>query len=284
MTTTVCVRWYAFVIELFLNDSSKVVASKSALECTYQLTDVTYECELVEVSDAIMSDLNSELLSGNEIPLPYKSFRAHSTGLSGSGTKHLINIAESAINLEAIYSVVQKQSAVAIKSVDTALKSRDLVNNDPHAFFGGRYTISSANTVVGTTNFVKKFNWRYGSTYYPSAPIDLDKDSTLALETALHVFDVKDTPFISNCDEQTVGGFVSRFETSSFMLCHNFKTTSDKMDNGLNSSSSGAPLQLSVEFASDPNAGGIDKEIVTFIQQSNTLYIKQGGASSIISG
>jgi len=135
----------------------------------------------------------------------------------------------------------------------------------------------------GPTARPKKINWRYGSTYYPSAPIDLDKDSTLALETALHVFDVKDTPFISGVDEQTVNGFVSRFETSSFVLAHNFKTTSDKMDNGLNSSSSGAPLQLSVEFNADPNVGG-DKEIITFIQQSNTLYIKQGGASSIISG
>ena len=81
--------------------------SKDAVECTYTLTDVVYEAELIEVSDGIMSDINSELSSGGEIPLPYKCWRAHSTGLSGNGTKHVINISESAVNLESIYSVVQ---------------------------------------------------------------------------------------------------------------------------------------------------------------------------------
>jgi hypothetical protein len=78
---------YAFQIELYLNDSAKVCMSKTATECTYALTDVVYETELVEVSDAIMSDVNSELQSGGEIPLPYNSWRSHSTGLSGSGIK-----------------------------------------------------------------------------------------------------------------------------------------------------------------------------------------------------
>ena len=116
---------YAFQIELFLNDSAKVCMSKNAVECTYSLKDVTYETELIEVSDAIMSDINSELTSGGEIPLPYVSWRAHSTGLSGTGTKHLVNISVSAINLESIYSVIQKQSVSPITSLDTALKTRN---------------------------------------------------------------------------------------------------------------------------------------------------------------
>ena len=273
---------YAFQLELFLNDSAKVVMSKTATECTYALTDVVYECELVEVSDAIMTDLNSELSSGGEIPLPYTSWRSHSTGLSGSGTKHMINVSESAINMEAIYSVVQKQTNVAVVSLDTAIKTRNIAN-DPHTFLGGRYTIDATNTVAPVTNFIQKYSWRYGNVHYPSAPIDLDKDSTLALETALHVFDMKEAPFMGTCDDQSLTAFVPRFETDSFILAHSFKTTGDKIDNGLNASSSGAPVQLSVEFAANPNADS-DKEIITFIQQSNTLFIKRGGASSIISG
>jgi len=273
---------YAFQIELYLNDSAKVCMSKNATECTYALTDVVYETELVEVSDAIMSDINSELVSGGEIPLPYKSWRSHSTGLSGSGTKHTVNISESAINLEAIYSVIQKQSHNAVTGIDTAIKNRN-DDNDPLTFRGGRYAVDETNTVIIAPSHVTKYSWRYGSTYYPSAPIDLDRDSTLALETALHVFDVKDTPFMGTCDDQTLLSFAPRFETSAFILAHNFKTTADNIDNGLNASSSGAPVQLSVEFAANPNADS-DKEIVTFIQQSNTLFVKQGGSSSIIAG
>jgi len=129
--------------------------SKIATECTYALTDVVYETELVEVSDAIMSDVNSELQSGGEIPLPYKSWRSHSTGLSGSGTKHQINISESAINLEAIYSVIKKQSHNAVTSIDTAIKTRN-DDNDPFTF-----TFTEANTQL-----MQQIRWLLLTTAY----------------------------------------------------------------------------------------------------------------------
>ena len=53
------------------------------------------------------------------------------------------------------------------------------------------------------------------------------------------------------------------------------------MLSGLNMASSGAPVSLSLHFNSNPNAV-TPKAIQTFIESSNTLYIKPDGASSLI--
>ena len=94
-----------------------------------------------------------------------------------------------------------------------------------------------------------------------------------------------DTPFLTSFEE--IGaGIVNRFEAKDFIIAHSFKTTGDPMENGLNSASTGSPLEINLEWNDTPNiaATGGAKEIQTFIQQSNTLYIKAGGQSSIIKG
>ena len=101
---------YAFQLELFLNEDAKVVGSTNTNPATYSLEEVSFDVELVEVSDAIMADINSELANGAQIPLPYKSWRSHQTALSGAGTEHKIDISESAMNLTNMYSVIMPQS------------------------------------------------------------------------------------------------------------------------------------------------------------------------------
>jgi hypothetical protein len=109
-----------------------VVSSNDTSVATFNLSEVSYDMELVEVSDSIMSDINNELAGGAQIPLPFKSWRAHSTALSGTGTKHKINISESAINLEKIYSVIMPQSWTQKLSM-TPVKYNAKVN-DPLLF------------------------------------------------------------------------------------------------------------------------------------------------------
>jgi hypothetical protein len=60
--------------------------------------------ELVEVSDAIMADINSESANGAQILLPYKSWCSHQTAHSGAWTEYKIDISESAMNLTNMYS------------------------------------------------------------------------------------------------------------------------------------------------------------------------------------
>ena len=273
---------YCFQLELYLNENDKVVASNNASAATYSLEDVSYDMELVEVSDSIMADINSELAQGSQIPLPYVSWRSHNTALSGAGNQHKVDIAESAINMKAIYSVIVPQSVTQKQSIDSANKYLAKAN-DPYSFYGGRKGVSTSNAFTNETDFVTKYNWRYGSVYYPQAPIELDDDSTLALETALSSFDLrdKDRPFISTLEE-TSSAAEPRYETKDFILMHNFSKTDDAIDSGLNTSSSGAPVSLSLTFNANPNAT-VPKMVQTFIEQSNTLYIKPNGDSSLIS-
>jgi hypothetical protein len=68
---------YAFQLELFLNEGVKVVGSSDTIAASYSLEEVSFDVELVEVSDAIMADINSESANGAQILLPYKSWRSH---------------------------------------------------------------------------------------------------------------------------------------------------------------------------------------------------------------
>jgi len=271
---------YCFQLELFLNDDAKVVGSTNTSPASYSLEEVSYDVELMEVSDAIQADINSELSSGSQIPLPYKSWRSHNTALSGAGTQHKVDIAESAINAEKIYSVVVPQSWTQKQSVDaTKYLGTDY---DPYTFYGGRKKLSASGAFTSPTDYVTQYGWRYGSVYYPSAPISLDKDSTVALETTLATFDLKgnELPFMT-AQETDGSGATNRFESRDFILAHNFNKTPEKMRSGLNLANSGAPVSLNLHFNSNPNAT-VAKAIQTFIESSNTLYIKPDGASSLI--
>ena len=272
---------YAFQLELFLNEDAKVVGSTNTNPATYSLEEVSFDVELVEVSDAIMADINSELANGAQIPLPYKSWRSHQTALSGAGTEHKIDISESAMNLTNMYSVImpqswsQKQSVTNIKYLAKEF--------DPHSFYGGRKALSASGAFTDATDYVNKYVWRYGSTYYPQSPIELVPDSTLALETSLATLDLKNNerPFMATLEDNATESH-PRFESRDFVLAHSFRKYGDKgIVSGLNSANSGAPISLQLHFNSNPNAS-LPKSVQTFIEQENTLYIKPNGESSTV--
>ena len=271
---------YALQLELFLNEDAKVVSSTDTNPATYSLEEVSYDVELVEVSDSIMADINSELASGSQIPLPYVSWRSHNTALSGSGTQHKIDISESAVNLEKIFSVIVPQSWTQKQSVtSTKYLAKD---HDPYSFYGGRKSLSASGAFTSPTDYVKQFVWRYGSTFYPQAPIELIPDSTLALETSPATLDLKgnDLPFMAHMETNATESH-PRFESRDFVLAHSFKKSGENIESGLNSASTGSPISLQLHFNSNPNAS-VPKAVQTFIQQSNTLYIKPNGESSTV--
>jgi len=272
---------YAFQLELFLNEDAKVVGSTNTNPATYSLEEVSFDVELVEVSDAIMADINSELANGAQIPLPYKSWRSHQTALSGAGTEHKIDISESAMNLTNMYSVIMPQSWSQKQSVtNTKYLAKD---HDPYSFYGGRKALSASGAFTDATDYVNKYVWRYGSTFYPQSPIELVPDSTLALETSLATLDLKNNerPFMATLEDNATES-QPRFEFRDFVLAHSFRKSGDKgIVSGLNSANSGAPISLQLHFNSNPNAS-LPKSVQTFIEQENTLYIKPNGESSTV--
>jgi hypothetical protein len=176
----------AFTLELWLSDVEGVFpfSTNTTVATSYKLEEVSYDMELVEVTPEIMTDINTELSNGSQIPLPYKSWRQYSQVMS-SGTEFKANISESAINVNAIYSVIRNQNAgTSIKpNVDDVTKQKV---NDPYNFVVGRFKLeyggAKALTVAAVAPpHVKRYSYRYGSVYYPLAPVDLDVDSTVLL-------------------------------------------------------------------------------------------------------
>jgi len=275
----------AFTLELWLSDVETVFpfSTNATVATSYKLEEVSYDMELVEVTPDIMTDINTELSQGAQIPLPYKSMRQCSQVMSSS-TEFKANISESAINVNAIYSVIRNQNAgTSVKpSIDDVAKQKV---NDPDNFVGGRFKLESggadALTVAAVAPpHVKRYSYRYGSVYYPLAPVDLDGDSTVALENIIAGFEIEDKmPLISEQVKLSTGEYVPRFESGDFMICQNFKVTNDPILSGLNSGATARPIELNVSFG-----GGIvsNLEFISFVESTNVLYISKGGASSMV--
>lgn len=245
---------YAFQLELWLNDVSKVFFGSSTTDADigYKLTDISLELELVEVPNEIMRDINSELQGGNMIPLPYKHYRSFQNHIA-SGSSYKAFISESAHNVNAVYSVMLPQSHASTVGVSKTAADA------PYKFAGGK---------GNATAVVSKYVYRYGSKYYPLAPVDLVGDSVLALENTISGFELDEkVPYLS-----------TNFDAENFMLTTNFKTTNDNILNGLNSSANGGSIEADLHFESTVT----NVEIFTFVESQATLYIKQNGESSIV--
>ena len=185
------------------------------------------------------------------------------------------------MKLTNMYSVLVPQSWSQKQSVTSA---KYLAKEyDPYSFYGGRKALNASGAFTDATDYVNKYVWKYGSTYYPQAPIELVPDSTLALETSLATLDLKNNerPFMATLEDNATDS-QPRFETRDFVLAHSFRKSGDKgIVSGLNSANSGAPISLQLHFNSNPNAS-VPKSVQTFIEQENTLYIKPNGESSTV--
>jgi len=95
----------------------------------------------------------------------------------------------SAMNLTNMYSVIMPQSWSQKQSVTSAKYLAKVF--DPYSFYGGRKALNQSGAFTDATDYVNKYVWKYRSTYYPQAPIELVPDSTLALETSLATLDLK---------------------------------------------------------------------------------------------
>jgi hypothetical protein len=276
----------AFTLELWLNDPGSVFPMSrhaTLTDINYELTEVTMELDLVEVSQELMTNINTELNNGGTIPLPYTSYRSHPAQIA-SGSSAVINISDSSHNVNAVYSVFRPQTAgttiTAIGDDDAGkLNNRFGTACNPFAFLGGKKKITGTN-VTNSTTVVSKYVYRYASKYYPTAPVSLVGDSILALENMKSGFELDGamkTPYFA---ETIVVGdkMVPRFECDTFILGVNFKTTSDPILSGLNTSSTGSPLMLEVSFEQSVTA----IECMTFVESASVLYIGRGGQSSTI--
>lgn len=248
---------FAFQLEFYLNEDAVAVEAGS-----YELDEVKMTLHLLEVPQDMYARMNEKVMAGEDFVLPFKRLQQHRHFLPQNNQKFNINIHESARNVEAVYAVMREQSKGA-----TTL-----------AFNGGAQPpASTSGDNVGPK--VQMYQFRYAQHYFPAQAVEIatEKDSTLALSHALASMDMLEAgqPLLSTYKRTGA----HRWESEDFFIGQSFKTTKDNRLNGLNSLSSGAPLQLDLTLRAPLNDG---QELLAYIVEDQQMRISKGGMIRLV--
>ena len=103
-------------------------------------------------------------------------------------------------------------------------------------------------------------------------------DKTLSLQSTITQLGLPN-PYIAT-PEYGTNLMSNQYEARDFVLVNSFKTTGDKVENGINTASTSAPIEIDLTFSQATS----NKQLITFVEQANTLYIKNDGISSMVKG
>jgi hypothetical protein len=251
---------HSFEITLTLNDPkmcmSSTTGSAPIADLKYKLSNCNMQIEVVQLPESVNQKLNSQLMSGEKVSIPMVNYRSHKSFIPAASQD--VDITESAHDLE---------------SVMTVLLPNGIANNRPDAqiygdeentrFYGGK-----------TEGAVKDWQFNYADRYYPAQKTELKtRDQRLALMHAVKNLDLIGKPAIVNQ--------VNKWQ-HMFAIVQSFKTSKeDDFLNGLNSSSSGAPLILQLSLKA---AATVPYRVVSFVKQNQTLNVFKGGSTSLTDG
>ncbi|CAL6405901.1 unnamed protein product [Bathycoccus prasinos] len=261
---------YALHIELHLLDAQDFVYSTAATTPSYQITAMTYETELAQLSNELMRDV----IGTKQIAIPYKYVRSHHNQLHGQQSYN-VRITDAAQNLENTYSIIHKPLAI---QTSVASNNEHNSNSEPTTFYGGRETWEG-DEIGGADDDLTKYVFKYGTKFFPNAPVELDgRNKTLALQSAISQLGLRNPV----CSQPLYGtnNMGTNWDTRDFVLVNSFKTTGDRVENGINTAATSAPIEIDLSFAQATQ----NKQLITFVEQANTLYIKNDGISSMVKG
>ena len=260
---------YALHVELHLVDTQDFVYSTAATTPSYSITSMTYETELAQLSNELMRDV----IGTKQIAIPYKYVRSHHNQLHGQQSYN-VRITDAAQNLENTYSIIHQP-----QSVKTSVSTNDTHNSDtnPYNFFGGSKKIENSE-IAGRADHLTKYVFKYGTKFYPNAPCEMSGDKTLSLQSTITQLGLTN-PYIAT-PEYGTNLMSNQYEARDFVLVNSFKTTGDKVENGINTASTSAPIEIDLTFSQATS----NKQLITFVEQANTLYIKNDGISSMVKG
>ena len=261
---------YALHIELHLLDAQDFVYSTDATVPSYQITAMTYETELAQLSNELMRDV----IGTKQIAIPYKYVRSHHNQLHGQQSYN-VRITDAAQNLENTYSIIHQPQAIQT-SVSSANEHSS--NYEPTTFYGGRETWEG-DDIGGADDDLTKYVFKYGTKFFPNAPVELDgKNKQLALQSAISQLGLRNP--VASQPLYGTNNMATNWDTRDFVLVNSFKATGDRVENGINTASTSAPIEIDLSFAQATQ----NKQLITFVEQANTLYIKNDGISSMVKG
>ena len=261
---------YALHVELHLVDAQDFVYSTAATAPSYSITSMTYETELAQLSNELMRDV----IGTKQITIPYKYVRSHHNQLHGQQSYN-VRITDAAQNLENTYSIIHKPQALKT-SVSSSNEHHS--NGQPTTFYGGAETWEG-DDIGGADDDLTKYVFKYGTKHYPNAPVELDgHNKQLVLQSAISQLGLRNPV----CSQPLYGtnNMGVNFDVRDFVLVNSFKTTGDKVENGINTAATSAPVEIDLTFAQATQ----NKQLITFVEQANTLYIKNDGISSMVKG
>ncbi|CAL6370814.1 unnamed protein product [Bathycoccus prasinos] len=261
---------YALHIELHLLDAQDFVYSTAATTPSYQITAMTYETELAQLSNELMRDV----IGTKQIAIPYKYVRSHHNQLHGQQSYN-VRITDAAQNLENTYSIIHKPLAI---QTSVASNNEHNSNSEPTTFYGGRETWEG-DEIGGADDDLTKYVFKYGTKFFPNAPVELDgRNKTLALQSAISQLGLRNP--VASQPLYGTNNMGTNWDTRDFVLVNSFKTTGDRVENGINTAATSAPIEIDLSFAQATQ----NKQLITFVEQANTLYIKNDGISSMVKG
>jgi hypothetical protein len=238
--------------------------------CSFTLSNPTLQLELVQLPQSVNDKLNAQLMKGDKISIPMVNWRSHKSYIS-SGSKSVdITISESAHDLEAVMTVLLPNSIVALPNTQTYGDEENV------RFLGGLSGTVSNGSGTKVVSKVQDYQFNYADRYFPAQKCELKtKDQRLALMHAVKNLDLTGkSPYVLKPNEWT----------KQFCIVQSFKTSKeDDFENGMNTSSSGAPLILQLSLDA-PLAAGTSYRVVNFVKQNQTLNIFKGGYTSLTDG
>jgi hypothetical protein len=254
---------FALTVELYLNPVNRCMKQSDAgntVALGYSLSDVKLQMEVIHLPKEICNKFNDAVCGDSDIVMPFNTFRTHQFSVGMNQTKTNMFVSEATHDLQRVWTVF----------TNPAIPNTNATVDEPIKFLGGG---SNADAILNTYQF------RYGTRFYPSQRCEAE-GGVEALANALSSINnlVSGTPYLAT--KSAVDSAVSKYETDAFMLVQSFEYSEDSFKNGLNSTSSGAPIQLDLEFSSMPNA----VLATSFVESGYSLVIRKGGQVSMVDG
>ena len=246
----------------------------------YEITDVSLQMEVVSMPQEISEKFDRELFNDNKVSIPFTTYRLHTSFIPQNSATVDLSISESAHDLEAVYTVLRPQ-VISGKTWAANAPEAHVEELDNLAFRGGhtdRTKLASDATFSDDT--VSSYQFRYDTKMYPSKRAEMGaRDNKLALLNATHTLDkVGEECFAST---MTALAHTIWDKGGAFCIAQSFKSTRDDYLNGLNSSATGAPLELSLDFKKSATQG---LRVEHFVKSNYTLNIMKGGQTTLVNG
>ena len=265
-------------LTLWLEDPSITCVRDTAGTCGFTLSDVEMVMTAVEMPSALNERLDKELYNSGKISLPFTTFRCHTNHIPQNSQNAELSINESAMDLEAVYTAMRKQNLPPIVDYSTTNKIDNLM------FVGGHKDATKQDTdaTFNELGKVKSAQWRYDTRNFPSRRLEMGprdtKNALLHTVATLNKWD--EDCFLGTMSGVGDGG--SQWDAQGcFGLFNSFKSSRDDYLNSLNSSATGAPLELSLSLAKPAQEA---LRLETFAKSNYTLNITKGGQASVLNG